>query len=477
MSLTRQFLKNGFIYSFSILFAKAGHFLSLPIFLSYLEPEDFGVIGLVQFIVSFCVALLDMGASNTIQRFYFEWGINERQRREGLGSFLFYSFLFAVFVFIFLLLIGKFSFNFFIKSIEFNPLGKIALLIAIFQYLTYLAQSLMRIKEELKLFTIFSAGLFLSRTILSLIFVVGFNNGVNGYIDGLLYGTGIVGVASFFYLIFNARINMNMKPVRAAINYSLPIGPTGIMETLGGSLERLVLERYASLASVGLFTLGNQLGQIFNVFNQIIKSSFIPMVYKMVGDVNDKESLAKLSCVYLGVITCLGIFFSLFIDDLIFLLGKEKYYPIIKYGPLFIFGYWVLATGTAFARGIDLSKKSYLGPLIPLFSVAVNLIFSYWLIPDLGVMGAIYAFLMTCVARTFISIFIAYIVYPRPTHGLAVFLTILPYFVGVVICFLTELNSSLLFSLLYTVFSLVFVLFVSGLIRELKDSVSGKQNG
>ena len=428
---SRSFIKNGLFYAISIVLTKAGHFILLPLYWTVLEPEDFGIIGLCQMMAVFLLALFDLGTNTTVQRMYFEWSDEERPKYVCAvwGTSILFSFIVGGFLY----QIGDLYFSSFIESFPFDPYGKWVIISSVFQNITLSPVSIMRVRENLKGFSFYSIGYFLTQSVFILVSLFVFGWGVKGYIGALLLCNILFGFGAFIIMLGKVKFPKEVKYFKQPFTYSAPLVPSSIIESISGTIERFFLEKYASLLIVGYYSLSYQLASILNVGNQVLKSSFVPLIYKIAGEKDAPKTLGNLSKIYLGLITIPAVLISIWIKEVVYFTEKAKYYPIVEYIPYMVFGFWLLAITTAFGRGIDLSKKTFLNPIIPLSSILTSIVSSIYLIPKYGIWGALVTFLLAQAVKGIIGILLAYWVYPRPTHYRDIALILLVYFASVLI--------------------------------------------
>lgn len=464
MRIVKDFLKNGIVYSISTTAVKMLQFIMLPFLWSVLSPEDFGTWSLFQLIVGVLSTIYDAGMSSSIQRFYHSWG---ESRKEYIGAAYIIIIFFSVLLSTTLLTYGESLFFKFTGLIPFE-IVRLSIFTAFFQCLININISLVRTLSNLKYYTFFSISFVLTQIILSFLALFYFKYGIWGYLVSCTLSSILFGIISILNIVKESKWPKRLINFSAPLKYGLPIFPAAVVESFISTIERIFLEKVSNLASIGIYTLANQLGGLVNITNQILKSSFIPIIYKSRDNENFEDELGYLSQAYFALITIVSIGVVFTLDNLIILTGREKYYEITLYIPIVVVGYWASSASTAFARGIDLSNKTIFSPLVPLFRLFVSLFLSYYLIKKYSLQGAVIAFALASLISTIFNIFLAYKVFPRKTYYKKISYIIVIFAISLFI------NHHLSKIINFIILDLIIVFFASSLIVKISfgDTIS-----
>ena len=87
----------------SSLLPTAVGFLMLPIYSRYLNPSDYGIIGLIISFQTFLPLLFTFQFQNTIQRFYFDYKNNSDDLKQFISSILIFVFFISLIVLVIIL--------------------------------------------------------------------------------------------------------------------------------------------------------------------------------------------------------------------------------------------------------------------------------------------------------------------------------------------------------------------------------------
>ena len=152
--------------------------------------------------------------------------------------------------------------------------------------------------------------------------------------------------------------------------------------------DRYFLDKFVGLRQIGLYTLAHQFGQGFNVFNQIMKNSWFPFIYRVTSERDDAPHvLAKFSLYYLALLALPALGIALLSRELILFFGDEKYFGIYEYIPAFVLFYYMHAIANSFGRGLDLARRMAYTPAIQAAGLTVSIFLMWFLIPKLALWG------------------------------------------------------------------------------------------
>jgi O-antigen/teichoic acid export membrane protein len=203
-------------------------------------------------------------------------------------------------------------------------------------------------------------------------------------------------IAGLFFLRYG-RQAFTLRLKRETVAFLLRFGTGTVIASFAAMLldwsDRILIERYVSLADVGIYSAGYRLGSIVNVlmvvpFGQI----WSPMMMEYRTHSNIKELFTRMLFYFLlfGTIVMVGT--ALFLGDMLHWLirsvprsGQGMVMPIII---LVMFGYLVNGTGNIVSAGLFYSRKVhvfiYVSYSVAVLKIATNLL----VIPRFKTLGA-----------------------------------------------------------------------------------------
>jgi len=407
---------NATIYGLGIIFVRAGSILLLPLYWLRLEPSDYGIIGLTQAVTLFLAPVLGMGLQDAVQRLYYDWRADDRPYY--LAAVWSCVVLVSVLVCGALDMAGAMLFPLLFEQVAFDPYLRIAIWSAFATNLAMIPLALLRVREQLRRYTWIVFGQFLTQTAVTLYLVFPMNMGVTGYLLGALISAGLWAGYFIVSMARETKWALRRPHFSEPLRYAIPIMPAAVLDGLSTIVDRFFLDKFVGLRQIGLYTLAHQFGQGFNVFNQIMKNSWFPFIYRVTSERADAPHvLAKFSLYYMAVLALPALGIALLSRELILFFGDEKYFGIYEYIPAFVLFYYIHAIANSFGRGLDLAKRMAYTPVIQTVGLAVSIPLMWFLIPRFGLWGAIAAILSANFARTLSLVYLAHHFYPRPVPG------------------------------------------------------------
>jgi hypothetical protein len=151
------------------------------------------------------------------------------------------------------------------------------------------------------------------------------------------------------------------------------------------------------------------------MFNMMMKTSGMPIRYRVVAERSDAPSiLSRFTVYYLTVLTIPALAVALLAKDLIDILGDPRYAGAYAYVPAFVVLYYIQAIAAAMGRGMDLAKKTALWPLVAVVSVVTAAAALAVLVPMWGAVGAVVALIIATAVRVVTQVALSVHYYPRP---------------------------------------------------------------
>jgi O-antigen/teichoic acid export membrane protein len=410
--LTRVF-SHAWVYGVGIVLVRAGGILLLPLYWLKLSPDDFGIIGLSQALMSFLSPILALGLYDAVQRLFHEWRPSERP--EHLGLIWIFSNVVGLAICLLLTFVGPYLFGSILSQVPFYPYLSIAIWTAFATNLSLMPLAIMRALEESRRYALITIFMFLSQAALAISLVFVAELGPAGYLAAALINGSLWSIYFIAYMIGKIRWSTRWQYLGEAMRYALPIVPASLLEGVSQVVDRYFLDKFVGLRQIGLYTLANQIGGGFNVFNQTIKNSWYPFIYRVVTERQDAPSVvARLSLYLVAALVPIAVAIALLAREVIILVGDERYHGVYELVPVFVSVYFMHACWTVLGRGMDLAKRLHYTPLVQIAGLITGTASLWWLVPAYGVWGAIAGLVIANVTKTIALLWLSFYFYPRP---------------------------------------------------------------
>lgn len=390
-------------YSSANLMVLLAGFISFPVLTRLLDNTQYGILGYFETWVMLAVAIAKLGAQHSIIRFY-PPDSNDRQ----LGHFATNLVLLPI--------IASFALWLIVAAVigvvdamsteKFSAVFWLALLLIPLVVVVSLVEMVFRASERSLLLT----GTRIAKRWLELALILGsvivFQRSALAVYGGKVAAAALVAVFYVRWMVRNLRFSGNLVDVpaiRASLVYGLPLVANEVAAVTLGSIDRVMLKHMlGDFAAVGIYTIGYSLAINVSLFmSATLNEAFIPVANRMFGSggaaaVHELKGRILLPMTYASIgvavmLWCVGG------DALVALSGPGK----AASGAVFA------AVGSLFALyplidiggyGLLLQKRSMAVFGITLGAAVLNISLNLWLIPVMGVMGAVWATVLSTIA-------------------------------------------------------------------------------
>lgn len=428
MSQAKQMVKHSSIYAVGNISRQMVGFIMLPVYTHYLSPSDYGVIGLLVFLVSLFEIILGGHMFQAVPKFFHQENDPDKQRSVVSTAFLVTS-LFSGFACVLMI--------YFSTELSQTTFGdeKYSIFVVIFSILilthAFEIYSLTYIRILKKPWTFFNfnmAKLFFQLS-LNIITIVVLEMGLMGLALSSLISSLIISCALLFYTISRTGITFNTNIAKKIIRFSWPLWLSGLIGLYIGSSNKYFIRVFANLDEVGLFELAAKFGSIVIV---LIWSPFSQYWQTERFSIAKEDNPYPAYSLAFRMITALllisGLLVSAFSSTAIMIMSAPAFHPALEATPFLVLAY-VLQSLTIFNNFSFMYKdKTFEVTKNNLFTAAMITVFYFALIPSFGFVGASAAFALGSIAQYLYAVFAANRIYPlkvpqlRLLYGLFIFI-------------------------------------------------------
>ena len=369
----------------------AGFFL-LPIYTRYLTPADYGIVSSMQVLNTILAVVFTLAIERSVYRLYWDYK-TEKEKKDYLGSMVVALGCIATIVLTLLFLFKGFV-GLIYKSIPFYPFYVYAILTAYFSVFGLVPKIYLQLKQKAGSFVILSIMQFVANTAFILWFIVGLKAGAEGMLKGQMIGCGIM-LPVFLFIGFKI-INFTVNPsiLKESLKFSLPMIPALLSAWVLNLSDRIFIERYFSLADVGIYSLGYKIAGLVLILAGAFNVAYEPVFYKLANS-NDQVAAQKQLFSYnntyaMGVLL-ICFLVSLFAKEGVVIFLDARYADAYKIVPIIALAYFVSLVGGLMNRSIYQEKKTVAMMLIMVSGALLNIALNFLLVPTLGAYGAAYA--------------------------------------------------------------------------------------
>lgn len=471
----QKLIKNTSFYAFSSVLPQLLNLALLPFYTRYLNPTEYGTIALVQVYSLILVIFGGFALHSSIGRFYVEYMNDEVRRKKFISSLFLLLFIVCVLLLFLIDINGQKIINLLYSksNISYFPYFKIATWTALFAILIQLFSAILRIQERAKHFFIASAISAFLTTIFIVLGVVILKMGVLGYLSAFLIGY----VFSFFIYFYLTKNNFvfafDWSLLKGPLKYSLPLLPHALSGYIFMYSDRIILERYVSVAAIGIYALADQVARIFKMgvdsFNTAYSPHFLKTAHSNKNLAADQSTtLAEL----LVFILCpLILLLSTFLPELSRFFINPRYHAIWMMVPLLASAFIFRSLYCFSIIGLFFEKKTLKVLLVTLTSAVVNITLNLIFIPIYGVMAAVVSTFISYLVLFVLSYFLSKEIFITVTRYKKIIFCLLIFFVVLSLSYFINfnLNSINLFqALLFKIILVICYVFVTSKFLDYK---------
>lgn len=245
-------VKHASIYSLAGILGKAVGFLMLPVYAHYLRGEGYGIIGMIETVLSVMTLLIGYGITGAMSRFYYE-KTDETERKTVVSTVIILMFFMVILVASPVYLLSEPVAWLVFGSSDYSPYIRLAVLAFMAEMTSKNAQAYIVINQQSIFFSVLSLIRLIISLSLNIYFIVYLNMGVYGF----LYSSLIVAVLFTIVMHVNALSKVGFRfdreIARHVFGFSLPLLPGYVAMFIRGNADRYILRTTLGLAQVGVF--------------------------------------------------------------------------------------------------------------------------------------------------------------------------------------------------------------------------------
>lgn len=395
--LNEKNIRNIIIYTAPNFVGYALSVITIPIMTRLLRPADYGIIIMANLFPAIAVGLLTFGLVSATQRNYFQY----RQDKEQLNGLIMTSQ-----VFLYLMLIASSIGVYLLRdNISHLIIGKAGYGNAIFvaylaAYLAYINSFYLTIFQSMERAKIF-AGFMIAQTVmisgLNLLYVWAFKLSFMGPLLGTF--TANLCLLLVLFVVFNGGYSyrLNLALLLDNMLFGLQLVPKVLTGFVNRFFDKYLLNNLLSLSAVGIYNIGQNIGQIIFNLMAAIWNAFQPVFYKEVFDKGDAAAkpVGRLFTVFLYLTMIPVALTVIFVREIVMIMAPPSYYAAIPVISLIACAYASNIFGIFVGLQYAYTKKAYLIFPITVLGTLANVAANLVLIPRFGLIGGALSFLVS----------------------------------------------------------------------------------
>jgi O-antigen/teichoic acid export membrane protein len=391
---------NSSIYVINSLLQKGIAFILIPLITRYLNPEQYGIVTIVNILVLFLTVLFTFSLDASIIRFYFDFKDDMNQLRDFFSTIYLVSVLLIVFFIILSVVFFSSVFTMFLKNVTFFPFIFIGIVTILFQALYRMSLVIFQAQQKALKYTLLSLVFFFVNILALFYFVFYKHDGARGFLLSTLLSNVIACLISLVMIRKFLVLKINLRVIPSVLKYSLSIIPSNFAALIYGFSDRILLNNYSTTSNSGIYQISSQVTLPMELIAGNVNKAFTPMYFDNVGKGEYNEPV-KASLNLTGLYVTVALAISLFSPEIFRLFIDKSYANGVSIMTYLAFGLCLNAIYYFFVNILfyDRSKTRYVA--IPSIVAAVaNICLNIILIPHFGILGAavtnLFSYFLSC---------------------------------------------------------------------------------
>lgn len=397
-----KFMKHSVIYGLSNVLSRTVTFFLLPLYLSYLNATDYGILEISNTFFSLLLVIFLLNIDSGLFKLFYDkvdTFNNEDKVNTVFSFYLVYAFIVSVlFVlispFISLVLYGKTSFSYLIILVVIS---------SFLQGIVHLYLSIYRMKEKPLNYCLFNVALTILLALLNVLFVVYYKKSYIGIREASVLGIGFIALILFSL----NKIKLQIQPIilKKVLKLCLPLAGSALASWVFNLTDRFMIrvlyDQSSALREVGVYGLSAKYASIVQfilVFPFMMAWSNLMFTYQ--HEKNAKEIFAKVFDIIVIISMLLYLVVSLFSKQVIHILTDNvEFSSAYTVVPLLALSNIIYAYYMVFTVGVTLVEKTKYMFYSDMIAAASNLLINIVLIPKYGFIGASISSLVSILIR------------------------------------------------------------------------------
>lgn len=426
----KQLCKQGVVFGLTSSLQSALTFILLPLYTKYFSLDQFGGYNIILIIAGVCQTIFYFGASSSLGRFYYEYK-DRGKGKEIVSAALWLSFMGGFVQIILSLFFGRWICIHYLNNENLTTSFIICMFANAFTYPVTTMTLLLRYKKQSVFYMVVTVLGFLLNFTVTILLLIYSNCGVSSPFIGLFCCNLVILITLMFHNKDDLTVSVPSWLYRLVWIFGIQFMLSSFLTYLYQCVDKLVIKEALSISDVGIYSLGYRIANIYQILIYLpfaLVWAPLRMEYK---DNKDNPHFIKKIISYYTIISISFIILCIVwgVDVLLYLFPKQEYSLAIKIYPFIMIGFLFYGYTTIFDYGVYIKNKLFYLSIVPIACVVINVGLNLWLLPQIGIMGATYVFMVTYFIGAFSLLYFSNKYYPIAMEWFRVLISFFLFFI------------------------------------------------
>ena len=408
MSVYRQLLKHSGVYALGEVLARSASILLLPLYLHYLDPADWAIVGLTDVITGVLAILVSQGITSAVSRYHFDETYANSQHA------LWVTGLVVLVILAFVLLTGTWLARGVIADWVLMDLKagvdleaastyvSLALAVLAANFVARYTTTYLRVLKRSKLYVVQQLMTLLLQIVLNIKFIAFDELGVTGFFySGIISGAS-QGALLLVVLFAGKSLRIIPEVFPKIVRFGWPFIISGLASLAMHQADRYLLKTFLGLELTGVYSLAHN---IVMAVNSLLLLPFCQIwsvtIYEIDPTPERLQVFRKIFKYFVLALSLVLLAVALFSESALRVIGKQDFYLAARIIPIHCLAFTLYSIHALFSVPPLIHKKTRSVALTALVAAGVSVAANCLFIPWFGVFGAALASIVTYATYSF----------------------------------------------------------------------------
>jgi O-antigen/teichoic acid export membrane protein len=386
----RELSKNLAIYGVGDVAIQIVSFLLVPLYVRYLTPADYGILGLLGGIEAGAKLFFRWGLDGSFMRFWYD--CEDKADRRRLASTIFF-FLLAVnaALLVLSLLVSPWVSSRLLGTSGYTLALQLVLLNTFAIGFTFIPFHVLRMQQRSREFSALTFSRSAATLLLRITLIVFMGLGIWGVVIADVVVTA--GVMVWMLRLFAPLIRpvFSREVLRESLHFGLPRLPHALAQQVMAVGDRFILGRFGTLADIGVYSMSVSFGLIPKLFLGAFENAWAPFYYAAAREPDGARTLAGITTYVFAVLALLTAGLSAIGRDLLALVAGPDYAAGGSVVAWTAVGVLLQGVYLLTSIGLNITRNTRYYPVATIAGAACNVGLNFLWIPRFGIVGAAWA--------------------------------------------------------------------------------------